>query len=165
MSILDDMAALVREAGQIVLSARDIWAHTLEKTSAADLVTEYDEAVEAFLKERLPKLLPGSQFFGEEEAENCDPSRGWVFIVDPIDGTTNFLHMGNHYAISLGAYYEGKPVFGWVYDAAAGELEAELRKTLRHELRHHMEALAGDNALEIEDLRALQAYLRRYEDD
>ena len=51
------------------------------------------------------------------------------------------------------------------HDAAAGELEAELRKTLRHELRHHMEALAGDNALEIEDLRALQAYLRRYEDD
>ena len=50
MSILDDMAALVREAGQIVLSARDIWAHTHEKTSAADLVTEYDLAVEAFLK-------------------------------------------------------------------------------------------------------------------
>lgn len=50
------------------------------KTSAADLVTENDEAVEAFLKERLPKLLPGSQFFGEEEAENCDPSRGWVSL-------------------------------------------------------------------------------------
>ena len=57
MSILDDMAALVRQAGQIVLSARDIWSHTHEKTSAADLVTEYDEAVEAFLKERLPGLL------------------------------------------------------------------------------------------------------------
>ena len=61
MSILDNMAALVRQAGQIVLSARDIWSHTHEKTSAADLVTEYDEAVEAFLKERLPGLLPGSQ--------------------------------------------------------------------------------------------------------
>ena len=60
MSILDNMAALVRQAGQIVLSARDIWSHTHEKTSAADLVTEYDEAVEAFLKERLPKyMLPG----------------------------------------------------------------------------------------------------------
>ena len=58
MSILDDIAGLVREAGQIVLSARDIWSHTHEKTSAADLVTEYDEAVEAFLKERLPSCSP-----------------------------------------------------------------------------------------------------------
>ena len=60
MSIHDDMAALVREAGQIVLSARDIWAHTHEKTSAADLVTEYDEAVEAFLKD-VYKRQPGGQ--------------------------------------------------------------------------------------------------------
>lgn len=122
MSILDDMAALVREAGQIVLSARDIWAHTHEKTSAADLVTEYDEAVEAFLKERLPRLLPGSQFFGEEEAENCDPSRGWVFIVDPIDGTTNFVRGIPQSAISVALAHDGQVEYAVVYDPFKDEL-------------------------------------------
>ena len=122
MSILDDIAGLVREAGQIVLSARDIWSHTHEKTSAADLVTEYDEAVEAFLKERLPKLLPGSLFFGEEETENCDPSRGWVFIVDPIDGTTNFVRGIPQSAISVALAKDGQVEYAVVYDPFKDEL-------------------------------------------
>ena len=89
--MLEQIIPIIREAGRIVLSARDAAARTREKTSAADLVTEYDLAVEAFLKEKLPPLVPGSVFFGEEEEENADPSRGWAFIVDPIDGTTNFV--------------------------------------------------------------------------
>ena len=122
MAILDDMAALARQTGQIVLSARDIWSHTHEKTSAADLVTEYDEAVEAFLKERLPRLLPGSQFFGEEEAENCDPGRGWVFIVDPIDGTTNFVRGIPQSAISVALAHDGQVEHAVVYDPFKNEL-------------------------------------------
>ena len=81
--MLETIIDIVRQAGEIVLSARDIGSRTREKTSAADLVTEYDLAVEQFLKEKLPPLVPGSIFFGEEEAENADPSRGWAFIVDP----------------------------------------------------------------------------------
>ena len=122
MSILDNMAALVRQAGQIVLSARDIWSHTHEKTSAADLVTEYDEAVEAFLKERLPGLLPGSQFFGEEEAENADPSRGWAFIVDPIDGTTNFVRGLRQSAISVALARDGQVEYAVVFDPYKNEM-------------------------------------------
>ena len=57
--MLDQIIPLVREAGKIVLSAHDIASHTHEKTSAADLVTEYDMAVESFLKERLPPLEIG----------------------------------------------------------------------------------------------------------
>lgn len=122
MSILDDMGALARQAGQIVLSARDVWSHTHEKTSAADLVTEYDEAVEAFLKEQLPRLLPGSLFFGEEEKENCDPSRGWVFIVDPIDGTTNFVRGLSQSAISIALAHDGRVEHAVVYDPYKDEL-------------------------------------------
>ena len=99
--MLEQIIPIVREAGDIVLSARDIWSHTHEKTSAADLVTEYDLAVENFLKEKLPPLVPGSVFFGEEEAENADPTRGWAFIVDPIDGTTNFVRGLKQSAVSV----------------------------------------------------------------
>ena len=72
--MLETIIDIVRQAGEIVLSARDIGSRTREKTSAADLVTEYDLAVETFLKEKLPPLVPGSVFFGEEEEENADPA-------------------------------------------------------------------------------------------
>ena len=120
--MLDQIAAIVRQAGEIVLSAHDIAAHTHEKSSAADLVTEYDLAVENFLKEKLLPLVPGSLFFGEEEAENADPSRGWAFIVDPIDGTTNFVRGLRQSAVSVALAHDGAVEYGVVLDPYKGEL-------------------------------------------
>ena len=120
--MLEQIIPIVREAGDIVLSARDIWSHTHEKTSAADLVTEYDLAVENFLKEKLPPLVPGSVFFGEEEAENADPTRGWAFIVDPIDGTTNFVRGLKQSAVSVALACDGRVEYGVVYDPFKEEL-------------------------------------------
>ena len=120
--MLDQMIAIVRQAGEIILSARDVASQTHEKTSAADLVTEYDLAVERFLKEKLPPLAPGAIFFGEEEAENADPSRGWAFIVDPIDGTTNFVRDLRQSAISVALAKDGAVEYGVVYDPFRNEL-------------------------------------------
>ena len=120
--MLEQIISIVREAGDIVLSARDVWSHTHEKTSAADLVTEYDLAVENFLKEKLPPLVPGSIFFGEEEAENADPSQGWAFIVDPIDGTTNFVRGLRQSAISVALAHDGTVEYGVVYDPYKNEM-------------------------------------------
>ena len=120
--MLDKMIAVVREAGDIVLSAKDIWAHTHEKGGAADLVTEYDVAVENFLKEKLLSLVPGSIFFGEEEAENSDPTQGWAFIVDPIDGTTNFVRGLKQSAISVALAHDGAVEYGVVYDPYKNEM-------------------------------------------
>ena len=120
--MLEQIISIVREAGEIVLSAHDVWSQTHEKSSAADLVTEYDLAVETFLKEKLPPLVPGSVFFGEEEAENADPSRGWAFIVDPIDGTTNFVRDLRQSAISVALARDGAVEYGVVYDLYKDEL-------------------------------------------
>ena len=120
--MLEELIAVVRETGEIVRSARNIAAATHEKTSAADLVTEYDLAVEARLKERLLELIPGAVFYGEEEAENTDPTRGWAFLVDPIDGTTNFVRGICQSAISVGVTLDGVLQYGVVYDPAKGEL-------------------------------------------
>ena len=120
--MLEQITDIVKEAAQIVLAARDIPSQTHEKTSAADLVTEYDLAVERFLKEKLPPLVPGSVFFGEEEAENADPSRGWAFIVDPIDGTTNFVRDLRQSAISVALARDGAVEYGVVYDLYKDEL-------------------------------------------
>ena len=120
--MLDQIVPIVRQAAEIILSARDIAAHTHDKGSPSDLVTEYDLAVENFLKEKLPPLVPGSVFFGEEETENADPSRGWAFIVDPIDGTTNFVRGLRQSAISVALAKDGAVEYGVVCDPYKDEL-------------------------------------------
>ena len=120
--MLEQIIPIVRQAGEIVLSAHDVWSQTHEKSSAADLVTEYDLAVERFLKEKLPPLMPGSLFFGEEEKENASPLTGWVFIVDPIDGTTNFVRGLKQSAISVALAHDGAVEYGVVYDPYKDEM-------------------------------------------
>ena len=120
--LLEQIIQIVRQAGDIVRSARDIAAGTKEKSFAGDLVTAYDLAVENFLKEKLPPLVPGSLFFGEEEKENADPSRGWAFIVDPIDGTANFVRDLRRSAISVALARDAVVEYGVVYDPYRDEM-------------------------------------------
>ena len=122
------ISEIAREAGKIVRSAGDIAAKTHIKTSAADLVTEYDVAVEAFLKEKLLALVPDAVFFGEEEALQGDPSKGWVFIVDPIDGTTNFVRGFRQSSISIALARDGQVEYGVVYDPYREELFSAQRE-------------------------------------
>ena len=124
---LEELTALVRRAGELVTGARQIGSHTHEKTSAADLVTDYDLAVEAFLKANLAQRMPEALFFGEEEELAGDPSRGWVFIVDPIDGTTNFVRGFHQSAISVALIHDLEPQLAVVYDPFKGELFAAQR--------------------------------------
>ena len=120
--MLKKIADLVLRAGEIVLSASDIAANTREKGGAADLVTKYDVAVEEFLKKELLALLPDAVFYGEEEAENADPNHGWAFIVDPIDGTTNFVRELHQSAISVALAKDGVVEYAAVLDPYKQEL-------------------------------------------
>ncbi len=101
MELITKITEIIQEAGDIVLSAKDVLSCTHQKTSAADLVTAYDVKVENFLKEKLLALVPDAIFFGEEEQERQDPTKGWAFIVDPIDGTANFVRDLGQSAISI----------------------------------------------------------------
>ncbi len=120
--MLDKIVSIVREAGEIVRGAGDIAAHTHEKGAVYDLVTDYDVAVEAHLKRELLALLPEAIFYGEEEKEFQDASRGWAFIVDPIDGTTNFTRSFHQSAVSVALVKDGQVRYGVVYDPAKGEM-------------------------------------------
>ena len=120
--MLEAIAAIVREAGDVILSAGDIAAKTHEKTSAADLVTDYDVAVETLLREKLLALLPEAVFYGEEEETAPDPTRGWAFIVDPIDGTTNFVRHLRQSAVSVALARDGQVEYAVVLDPYKDEL-------------------------------------------
>lgn len=120
--MLEKIISIVREAGGIMLGATDIANQTTEKTGAADLVTKYDVAVENFLREKFCEILPEAMFYGEESAHDSDPSKGWVFIVDPIDGTTNFVRGMSHSSISAALYKDGVAEYGVVLDPYKNEL-------------------------------------------
>ena len=120
--MLEKISSIVREAGEIVLSATDIAVKTTEKGGAADLVTAYDVAVENFLREKLTALLPDALFYGEESAKDGDPAKGWAFVVDPIDGTTNFVRGRNQSALSVALYKDGTAEYAAVLDPFKNEL-------------------------------------------
>ena len=110
----------VREAGAIVRSA-DEDKGIKEKSGHQDLVTRYDGAVQRFLEERLLSLLPEAGFLGEEDAPN-HTEREWVFIVDPIDGTTNFIKGIPIVGISVGLAQNGQMEQGVVYNPYTDEM-------------------------------------------
>ena len=115
--MLEALIEIVRRAGDMVLSAHDIQNVTREKHGPADLVTQYDEAVQAFLRRELLRLLPEADFFGEE-GEHPALTRPWVFVVDPIDGTTNFTRRMNYSSISVALVHNGQTEYGVVYNPA-----------------------------------------------
>lgn len=124
--MLNEIIALVRRAGELLLSAHDISGVTREKHGPADLVTAYDEAVQAFLRRELLALLPEADFYGEEGAHEA-PTRPWVFVVDPIDGTTNFTRRMNYSNISVALVHQGQAEYGVVYNPYVDELYAARR--------------------------------------
>ncbi len=117
-----EIEKIVREAGKIVLGATAIDSTVEEKSSACDLVTAYDTAVQEFLRNELQRAYPQFGFYGEEnDCCETDGKLGW-FIVDPIDGTANFVRQLHHSCISVGLLIEGQMQFGAVYNPYFDEL-------------------------------------------
>lgn len=94
-------------------------------SNPSDMVTETDQAVEAFVKEKISAAYPSHKFIGEEtfaagEKPSFTDEPTW--IVDPIDGTTNFIHGYPFVAISIGLTINKVPVVGVIYNPLLNEL-------------------------------------------
>ncbi|KXL42136.1 MAG: hypothetical protein FE78DRAFT_73606 [Acidomyces sp. 'richmondensis'] len=113
----DVLVEVAHEAGDMILAATP--AHADTKKNSADIVTETDRAVEEMVSTRLRERFPDFDFIGEESYQSTH-STGLTdrptFIIDPIDGTTNFLHGLPYVAISLGLALSRRPVVGVVYN-------------------------------------------------
>ena len=123
--ILSAIEAAQREAAELMLSAHHILAE--DKTDHRDVVTEYDRRVQALLVDRLSAAVPGAKFFCEENDRHDDLGAEHLFIIDPIDGTMNFVHHLNHSAISVAYTHFGVPTAGAVYNPYVDELFTALR--------------------------------------
>lgn len=112
----------IRSAGRIMLKADDISSNLESKQGTANFVTKYDYEVQEYLQHALGELLPEAVIIGEEGEENKLYHHKLCFIIDPIDGTTNFIFDNRHSAISVALMQEGKPIFGAVYNPYLNEL-------------------------------------------
>ena len=122
----DLATSLALEAGALLRSRINDQGEVVNK-GLIDLVTDVDKASEALISRRIRDTFPAHRLIGEEGAVGSsdtvdDQPFGW--IVDPLDGTTNFAHGNPHFAVSIGLEYLGEPVVGAVYDPMRDELFA-----------------------------------------
>lgn len=120
IAVLDAICAAEREGAELMMKAHGVLAEC--KTGHRDIVTEYDRAVQELLVDRLGSALPGARFFCEENDRRDDLSSEHVFIIDPIDGTMNFVHRMNHSCISVAYMSRGELRAAAVYNPYVDEM-------------------------------------------
>lgn len=117
------MVAAARKAGRaLIRDFGELENLQVSRKGPADFVTRADLKAEETLFAELTKARPGYGFLGEERGfvEGTDKTHRW--IVDPIDGTLNFMHGMPHFAISVGLEREGQLIAGIVYNPVRDEL-------------------------------------------
>ena len=115
MHSISAVELLAREAGALALSHfKALGSVPVESKGHLDLVTAADQDVERFLTEGLVKIFPNDGIFGEEGAAHQGNS-GRTWVIDPIDGTFNFVRGGDQWAISIGLYESAQPIFGVIF--------------------------------------------------
>ncbi|MEY4872090.1 MAG: hypothetical protein RLZZ563_1420 [Pseudomonadota bacterium] len=120
---LNLMIKAARKAGRsLVKDFREVENLQVSTKGPGDFVSRADREAERMIKEDLMGGRPTYGWLGEEtgETEGQDPTRRW--IVDPLDGTTNFLHGMPHWAVSIALEHKGEIVSAVVFDAAKDEL-------------------------------------------
>lgn len=120
----------VRCAGMMMKEAHLSAEGIRQKDGAANFVTKYDVEIQKFLMKELHKILPEAEFFGEEDTDGNEREQalgGYCFLIDPIDGTTNFMFRYNYSCISVGLAYAGKMAAGFVYNPYVEEMFTAVR--------------------------------------
>lgn len=114
-----DVMDIAREAGRMMTQADRI--EVSDKGSKENHVTNMDVAVQEYLRKALTELLPGSSFVGEEN-DYADRSGEYYWVVDPIDGTTNYIRNLQISVTSIALIRGDEPVMGVVYNPFTDEM-------------------------------------------
>ena len=120
---LSTARAAAREAGVLLRRYAGRPRNVQHKGDFIDLVTEVDASAERLIFSRIHRRFPDHAFIGEEHTQKHRAPAGAAYrwIVDPIDGTTNFVHGVPTFAVSIGVEYRGRLVAGIVYDPMRDE--------------------------------------------
>lgn len=159
---------IVRQAGQNAYQKMGAGYQVDTKTNYTDLVTTVDRENERFINEQLRALDPASRILSEEGLgdQQIADLQGHVWIVDPIDGTLNFVKQHNNFAVMLALYVDGVPTLGYIMDVindrlyhgrrGAGVYVNDQQLTPPANLGLHESLLAMNRALTLGDNPALK---------
>jgi myo-inositol-1(or 4)-monophosphatase len=117
------LKTLSKEAGKILLSYQNK-KNRIRTKKDKSFVSDADLASEEHILKSIDKYFPGSNIISEESGKKTFDGKGsgLTWIIDPIDGTTNFLHSFPLFSVSIGVFEKGKPLAGAVYNPALDEL-------------------------------------------
>lgn len=115
--------SIIKEAGHKIRNSFLSDISIESKAHINDLVTNIDKEIEQFFISRINRDFPGHRIFGEEGfGDDIHDSEGIIWLLDPIDGTMNFIHQKRNFAISLGIYEDGIGQLGYIYDVVNDDL-------------------------------------------
>lgn len=116
-------ASWIKEAGARIKQSFQSTLNIETKSNPNDLVTNMDKDTERFLISKIKEKFPHHRVLGEEgNGDSLEELKGTVWIIDPIDGTMNFVHQQRNFAISIGIYENGVGKIGLIYDVVHEEL-------------------------------------------
>lgn len=144
--LTDQIEQIVCNAGSLIEDVHGV-TELKSKDGHSNFVTKYDSRVQSYLIEHFRRILPEADYLGEEDGySDAGKMDGYTFIIDPIDGTTNFICGFMLSAISVALAYRGEVLYGIVYNPFRHELftgEKGKGAFLNHEPLHML-----DHALE-----------------
>jgi myo-inositol-1(or 4)-monophosphatase len=146
-ALLTEAIDIVRNAGNVLLKYFNSEQKITFK-SLFDMVTEADLASEKAIVDALRKLTPDINILAEESSSADDPAPellDYLWVVDPLDGTTNFAHGFPHFAISLALLEKGLPVIGIVFDPLKNELFSAVTGCGAHLNTNRIKVSSNDN--------------------
>lgn len=118
--IFNNAKKWVYVAGQTIREGINEPMTVTTKSNANDLVTTMDKSTEKFFAEQIKDIYPDHLILGEEGyGDDVKSLDGTVWVIDPIDGTMNFVHQKRNFAISIGVYHDGVGEIGLIYDVMA----------------------------------------------
>lgn len=122
-AISHQMELCARKAGQFILAEMDqVKAEHIFAKEEFSLVSYVDQRAEEILVKELETIIPTARFITEEETVTQSNETDWTWIIDPLDGTTNFIHKIPAFSVSIGLVHKQIPVAGVIYHIIADEM-------------------------------------------
>jgi myo-inositol-1(or 4)-monophosphatase len=170
--LLNTAVKAARKAGAIINRASlDLDQLNVASKGRADFVTEVDRAAEQAIIEMLSKAYPDHGFIGEETGTRPAPGASdHTWIIDPLDGTTNFIHGFPQYAVSIGCLHGGQITQAVIYDPTRNDLFTATRgrgaflndRRLRVSRRSDLSECLVATGFPFRDLSAFDSYLKHF---
>lgn len=142
--MIDNIIQISKEAGELIRNAFGK-SHSVEfKTNELNLVTETDKASEKLITDFIKKKYPTHGILAEEGSE-ANKSSEYLWVIDPLDGTTNFAHGLPIFAVSIGVQKNGETIAGVVYDVMRDTIYATEKGSGSFENRKRITVSKNDN--------------------